>query len=121
MTTRPKVLSRFPKKIGRTLLLFVHRTYILLRCGKPLAADAHFGRFLPRLGPLVATQEASFLVYFPLSLFTADLSFACKLDAGDIRSECWDQLFQLSQYQRRQKRSGQGHKPQSRDLERPAK
>jgi hypothetical protein len=44
-----------------------------------------------------------------------------KLDAGNIRSGCWDQLFQLSQYQRRQKLSRQGHKPQSRDLERPAK
>jgi hypothetical protein len=28
--------------------------------GKPLAADALFGCFLPRLGPLVATPAASF-------------------------------------------------------------
>ncbi len=55
-------------------MLFVHRTCILLRCGKFVAADALFGCFLPRLGPLVATQAASFLDYFPLSLFTADLS-----------------------------------------------
>jgi hypothetical protein len=39
-------------------LLFVHCTYILVRCGEPLAADALLGRFLPRLGPLVATQAA---------------------------------------------------------------
>jgi hypothetical protein len=58
------VLSSFPKKSGRTPLLFVHRTFILLRCGKPLAADTLLGCFLPRLGPLVATQAASFLVYF---------------------------------------------------------
>jgi len=85
----PKVLSSFPKKIGQTILLFVHRTCILLRCGKPLAADALLGCFLPRLGPLVATQAASFLIYFPLSLFAADLSFGCGCllasRAGPIR------------------------------------
>jgi hypothetical protein len=61
---------QFPKKSDGTPLLFVHRTCIFLRCGKPLAADALFGCFLPRLGPLVATPAASFLVYFPLSLFS---------------------------------------------------
>ena len=66
------MLSSFPKKSGRTPLLFVHRTFILLRRGKPLAADALLGYFLPRLGPHVATQAASFLVYFPLLLFTAE-------------------------------------------------
>jgi hypothetical protein len=48
------------KKIRRGPLLLVRRTYILVRCGKPLAADALLGRFLPRLGPPVATQAASF-------------------------------------------------------------
>jgi hypothetical protein len=56
-------------------LLFVHRTCILLRCGKPLAADALLGCFLPRLGRLWQRKRPLFLVYFPLSLFTADLSF----------------------------------------------
>jgi hypothetical protein len=31
----------------------------LLQCGNIVAADALLGRFLPRLGPLVATQAAS--------------------------------------------------------------
>jgi|GEM_PF-6603071 len=55
---------QFCKKNRTDLLLFVHRTFILLRCGKPLAADALLGCFLPRLGPLVATQAASFLFVF---------------------------------------------------------
>jgi hypothetical protein len=70
-------LIQFSKKIEQTPLLFVHRTCILLRCGKSLAADALFGCFLPRLGPHAATQAASFLVYFLLSLFSADRSGAC--------------------------------------------
>lgn len=37
---------------------FVRRTCILLQRGKIVAADALLGRFLPRLGPLVATQAA---------------------------------------------------------------
>jgi hypothetical protein len=40
-------------------LLFVQRTLILLQCGNAVVADALLGRFLPRLGPLVATQAAS--------------------------------------------------------------
>jgi len=42
----------------------------LLQRGKVVAADALLGRFLPRLGPLVATQAASF---FALTLFAAEL------------------------------------------------
>jgi hypothetical protein len=42
----------------------------LLQRGKVVAADALLGRFLPRLGPLVATQAASF---FALALFAAEL------------------------------------------------
>jgi hypothetical protein len=76
------VLFSFPKKSGRTPLLFVHRTFILLRCGKPLAADTLLGCFLPRLGPLVATQAASFLVYFPLLLFTAESIMTCLILAA---------------------------------------
>ena len=54
------------KKIGQHRLIFVHRTCILLQRGKVVAADALLGRFLPRLGPLVTTQAASF--------FTSSLS-----------------------------------------------
>jgi hypothetical protein len=43
-------------------LLFVRRTCILLRCGNRVAADALLGRFLPRLGPLVATRAVSFFL-----------------------------------------------------------
>jgi hypothetical protein len=47
----------------------------LLQRGKVVAADALLGRFLPRLGPLVATQAASF---FALTLFAAELArLAC--------------------------------------------
>jgi len=42
----------------------------LLQRGKVVAADALLGRFLPRLGPLVATQAASF---FAMTLFAAEL------------------------------------------------
>jgi hypothetical protein len=45
-------------------LLFVHRTCILLRCGKPLAADALLGCFLPRLGRLWQRKAASFFGLF---------------------------------------------------------
>jgi hypothetical protein len=76
------LLSSFPKKSGRTPLLFVHRTFILLRCGKPLAADALLGCFLPRLGPLVATQAASFFDYLPWSLFTAESIMNCLILAA---------------------------------------
>ena len=48
-----------------TLLIFVRRTCMLLRRGKTFAADALLGRFLPRLGPLVATQAASFVLAAP--------------------------------------------------------
>jgi hypothetical protein len=49
----------FSNKIGQHHLLFVRRTCILLQRGKVFAADALLGRFLPRLGPPVATQAAS--------------------------------------------------------------
>jgi hypothetical protein len=48
------------KKIHGLPLIFIWRVYILLQCGNVVAADALLGRFLPRLGPLVATQAASF-------------------------------------------------------------
>jgi len=51
-------------------LRFVRCGRILLQRGKVVAADALLGRFLPRLGPLVATQAASF---FALTLFAAEL------------------------------------------------
>jgi 2-polyprenyl-3-methyl-5-hydroxy-6-metoxy-1,4-benzoquinol methylase len=65
----------FSNKIGQHHLLFVRRTCILLQRGKVFAADALLGRFLPRLGPPVATQAASFVlnpilelrVWFPSS------------------------------------------------------
>ena len=41
----------------------MRRTCILLQRGKVVAADALLGRFLPRLGPLVATQAASFFMF----------------------------------------------------------
>lgn len=48
--------------MGQEGLRFVRRTCILLRCGNIVVADALLGRFLPRLGPLVATQAASFIL-----------------------------------------------------------
>ena len=50
---------------SKKVLRFVHCTCILLRCGSVVAAHAHFGRFLPRLGPLVATQAVSFFASCP--------------------------------------------------------
>ncbi|MGH6934899.1 MAG: hypothetical protein ACRED2_01710 [Methylocella sp.] len=51
----------------------------LFYCGAAslFAVHALLGRFLPRLGPLVATQAASFLAYIPLSL----LPRICRLIA----------------------------------------
>jgi hypothetical protein len=51
----------FPGKISQHHLLFVRRKGILLQRGNVFAADALLGRFLPRLGPPVATQAASFI------------------------------------------------------------
>ena len=50
----------------------------MLQRGKVVAADALLGRFLPRLGPLVATQAASF---FAMTQFAAEL----PLTDGTIR------------------------------------
>ncbi len=58
------VPRKVAKKIGQTLLLFVHRTCILLRCGKIVAADALFGCFLPRLGRLWQRRRPLFWSIF---------------------------------------------------------
>jgi len=58
----------------------VRCTCILLRCGNDVVADALLGRFLPRLGPPVATQAASFVfrrasiggIFDSTSAFTID-------------------------------------------------
>jgi len=58
----------------------VRCTCILLRCGNDVVADALLGRFLPRLGPPVATQAASFVfrrasisgIFDSASAFTID-------------------------------------------------
>lgn len=50
-----------PQKIGQQGLRFVQCTSILLRRDNVVVADALLGRFLPRLGPLVVTQAASFV------------------------------------------------------------
>ena len=55
----------FPKKSDRSPLLFVRRTFILARCGKPLAADALLGVSSLDLGRLWQRRRPLYLVYFP--------------------------------------------------------
>jgi hypothetical protein len=55
------VARQFAKEFRQGPLLFVHRTFILLRCGKPFAANAVFGVSSLDLGRLFQRGRPFFL------------------------------------------------------------
>ena len=59
----------------------MHRTCILLRCGKTLTADALLGCFLPWLGPLAANAGSPFIWFISLQAF-----------------DCWLVLFAMTSW-----------------------
>ena len=78
-------------------LAFVRRIRHIHRVRRVFAADALIGRFLPRLGPLVVTRAASFLLganfHFSIILQPAVCQEHCAASAGSDQQSPRPYLF----------------------------